>query len=150
METDTIKNNKNLLRLIDKSESIKSHPIMNISMLDDSKINIRIQSREEQSPQNKSVWPIENNLIVERAKYENNNLYVIVTNVYIEPIRIISTGVKYTLNDSESIDFKPVNIQISPGELRITIPCPKGNPTKFVIRTENQTAVGNMRRDLNW
>ena len=96
------------------------------------------------------VWPVEPNILVEKARYENNFLYVTITNLYVESIKIMSMGVKYTSNNDESIDFKDTVILIPPGESNIQIPCPRGNPYKFVIRTANKTGTGSNRDNMTW
>ena len=151
METIIIKKDeKKLIRLIDKDNNLKSHAILNTTILDDANIAIKMPPQEQSQLQNRSVWPMEDNITVKSAKYENDNLFVTVINIYVRPINIISIGVKYTSNNIESIDFRPSNIHLPLGEKTIKIPCPKGNPFKFVIRTENGTAIGNTKPDLNW
>jgi len=140
---------KNLHPLINEPSPDKEHAILNTEALKDSDINVNFQP-EQEFQQNNSVWPVESNILIEVAKYENNNLNVTLTNLSFDSIKIIEMGVKYSSNDYENIEFQPANITIPPGESTIQIPCPKGNPFKFVFRTANRTGAGMTQDNMNW
>jgi hypothetical protein len=135
---------KILYKLLKKNELNNEHSILNANILKDSEKNEPIQ------PEQNSVWPVEPNLLVETARFENNVLHVTFTNLSVEPIKIESMGVKYTSIDTENIDFQPVNITLPTGESVIQIPCPRGNPFKFVVRTTNKTGSGSSKENMNW
>ncbi|MBU0666014.1 MAG: hypothetical protein ABIC91_01520 [Nanoarchaeota archaeon] len=110
-----------------------------------------IVNRSTTSPQdNEGVWPADNLIIIDRAIYENDKLKITLLNNDSKNIDLISWGVKYGSDLSESIDFKETNAVLKPGENTVEIPCPKGKPFKFVIRTNRKTGAGSTREDLNW
>ncbi|MBU0471711.1 MAG: hypothetical protein KKF89_04400 [Nanoarchaeota archaeon] len=138
----------NIKPLMKKNDSKEDHALLKTDVLEDSK-NIVIESKQFQE-NNPSIWPVESNILIETVSYENDNLHIIFTNLSVEPIKIISTGVKYTSNNTESIDFKETNITIPSGESKISIPCPNGKPFKFVVRTNNGTGAGSSLDNINW
>tara|TARA_B100000315_G_C14512421_1_gene557604 strand:- start:909 stop:1364 length:456 start_codon:yes stop_codon:yes gene_type:complete len=150
--TDSLKkkDDRNILPLINKSESDNDHALLKTSKLKEEEQGIISQPMQENQPNNGSVWPVEPNLLVETARFENNVLHVTFTNLSVEPIKIESMGVKYTSIDTENIDFQPVNITLPTGESVIQIPCPRGNPFKFVVRTTNKTGSGSSKENMNW
>jgi len=142
---------KTIHPLMKKNEPNKSHPILDTSTLTDFEINADNTPEQQPIQENtSSVWPVEPNILIETANYGNNILSVTLTNLSVESIDIISMGVKYTSSNSESIDFQPTNISLAPGESTIQIPCPKGNPFKFVIRTANKTGSGSTKENMSW
>lgn len=96
------------------------------------------------------IWPVEPNIMFEEINYnyEQKILMVKLTNLSIETINIIQTGVKY--DENQSIDFQKENINLDPGENIIYIAAPHGNPYKFVIRTSFMTGAGEIRKNNNW
>lgn len=124
-------------------------PILSIGNLAEAKVGASVASETlNQTPA--GVWPVESNILIENARYENNLLQVTLTNLYVQPMKIIAMGVKYTSSDQESIDFKDTNISLPTGESSLQISCPQGNPFKFVIRTANMTGTGCSRENINW
>jgi len=140
---------KTIFPLMKKSFEPEAHVIFEASVFTDEKMDIE-HYPEHTNTIIPGVWPLELNLIIEVARYENNILYVTVTNLFVEPIRITSMGVKNTSLDRENIDFRDTNISLPPGESVVQIPCPNGCPFKFVIRTANLTGIGCSKDNINW
>jgi len=140
--------NKTIFALI-KEKELSNHPILNDKQLDESNYevsNVSIPVKEN----NSSVWPVDNNILIESVSLNNNLLNITLTNLSVDSINIIEMGVKYGPDMNENIEFQPTNITIPPGESTVQIPCPRGKPFKFVIRTANRTGAGSDLNSMNW
>lgn len=143
------KSNKTIHPLMKKPLAADNHPMF------ESNANLGIEIDEsnipiEVTPPNSGVWPVEPNILIEKATFSDNTLIVTLTNLFVEPISIIAMGVKYSARDDESIDFRDTNISLPPGESIVHIPSPRGRPYKFVVRTSNMTGTGCSRDNMNW
>ncbi|MBC8495887.1 hypothetical protein H8D36_07055 [archaeon] len=144
------KHSKNIHPLMKKSELKDDHAMFDLGVLEKNDSELELQIPQHNQPNMNSVWPVDSNIIIEHAELQDKGLNVTLTNLSVDPIKIISAGVKYSSDNSESIEFQQTNITIPSGECCIDIPCPRGKPFKFVIRTANGTGAGNTLDNMNW
>ncbi|MBC8500785.1 MAG: hypothetical protein ISS25_01900 [Nanoarchaeota archaeon] len=128
------------------------HALLKHIPLEEKELTTPNQETTPETVDTNNIWPLEPNILIENAQYDQNNSQLIVslTNLSVEPIKIIQRGVKYSPSETESINFENVDITLPPGENTISISAPAGNPFKFVIRTSNKTGSGQTRDEINW
>jgi len=124
----------------------QEHKMFDESVLLEKEEETYVNGNPSERPQ--GIWPLDNDLVIEEADYDSNDLYVKIKNISLEGVDIIEMGVKY--NPDESIEFVNTNINLPVGEKTVKVSCPRGIPVKFVLRTSRFTGVGTSRDFLDW